>query len=49
MITIIDYSLGNINAFVNVYERLNITVSVAKTADDLKAATKIILPAIPLS
>lgn len=46
MITIIDYGLGNINAFVNVYERLNIPVSVAKTADDLKAATKIILPGV---
>lgn len=46
MITIIDYGLGNIKAFVNVYERLNIPVSVAKTADDLRAATKIILPGV---
>jgi len=46
MITIIDYGLGNIRAFVNVYERLNIPISVAKTADALNAATKIILPGV---
>ena len=46
MITIIDYGLGNIRAFANVYERLNIPVSVAKTADDLKDAVKIILPGV---
>jgi glutamine amidotransferase len=46
MITIIDYGLGNIRAFVNVYEKLNIPISVAKTADDLKAATKIVLPGV---
>lgn len=46
MIKIIDYGLGNIRAFANVYERLNIAVSVAKTADDVKAAIKIILPGV---
>ncbi|MBI4228840.1 MAG: imidazole glycerol phosphate synthase subunit HisH, partial [Deltaproteobacteria bacterium] len=46
MITIIDYGLGNIRAFVNVYERLNIPISVAKTAEDLKSAIKIILPGV---
>ena len=46
MITIIDYGFGNIRAFVNVYERLNIPISVAKTADDLQAASKIILPGV---
>jgi imidazole glycerol-phosphate synthase subunit HisH len=46
MITIIDYGLGNISAFANVYERLNIPIAVAKTADGLKAATKIILPGV---
>jgi len=46
MITIIDYGLGNIKSFVNLYERLNIVVSVAKTADDLKKATKFILPGV---
>ncbi len=46
MITIIDYGLGNIRAFVNVYERLNIVTRVAKSAEDLKGASKIILPGV---
>jgi glutamine amidotransferase len=46
MITIIDYGLGNIRAFVNVYERLNIKTHVAHCADDLKNATKLILPGV---
>jgi len=46
VITIIDYGLGNIRAFVNVYERLNIPVSVVETVDDLRAASKIILPGV---
>ena len=32
MITIIDYGVGNINAFVNVYKRLDIPTKIAKTA-----------------
>jgi len=46
MITIIDYGLGNIRAFVNVYERLNIETKVAHTAEDIKNATKLILPGV---
>jgi len=46
MITIIDYGLGNIRAFVNVYERLNIKTKVAHTAEDIKGASKIILPGV---
>jgi glutamine amidotransferase len=46
MITIIDYGLGNIRAFVNVYERLNIKTKVAHKAEDIKEATKIILPGV---
>ena len=46
MITIIDYGLGNILAFANVYKRLNIPINVAKTADDLVGATKLILPGV---
>lgn len=46
MITIIDYGLGNIRAFVNVYERLNIMTKVARKAEDIKDATKIILPGV---
>lgn len=46
MITIIDYGLGNVLAFINVYKRLNIPVKVAKTPDDLVGASKIILPGV---
>ena len=46
MITIIDYGLGNIRAFVNVYERLNIKTKVAHNARDIAGATKIILPGV---
>lgn len=46
MITIIDYGLGNVLAFVNVYKRCNIPVSVAKSADGLEGATKLILPGV---
>lgn len=46
MITIIDYGLGNVLAFVNVYNRLDIPVKVAKSAADLSGATKLILPGV---
>lgn len=46
MITIINYGSGNIRAFVNVYERLNIPICVAESAGDLKVASKIILPGV---
>lgn len=46
MITIVDYGLGNVLAFVNVYKRLNIQVKVAKTESDLVGAAKLILPGV---
>lgn len=46
MITIIDYGLGNVLAFMNVYSRLNIPVAVAKSAGDLVKATRLILPGV---
>ena len=46
MITIIDYGLGNIRAFANVYERLNIPTRIAHSAIDIQEATKIILPGV---
>ena len=46
MITIIDYGLGNIQAFVNVYKRLHIPVTVARTAEMLSTASKLILPGV---
>ena len=46
MITIIDYGLGNIKAFVNLYERLNIQTKIAHNASDLENSEKIILPGV---
>jgi glutamine amidotransferase len=46
MIAIIDYGLGNIRAFANVYKNLNIQYKVASNADDLKNVTKLILPGV---
>jgi glutamine amidotransferase len=46
MIAIINYGLGNIRAFVNVYERLHVSVIVAKTGNDLSPASKLILPGV---
>jgi len=46
MITIIDYGLGNVLAFVNVYRRLNVPVTVARSAGELAGASKLILPGV---
>jgi len=46
MITIINYGLGNISAFANVYKRLNIPVTIATRREELKDARKIILPGV---
>jgi len=46
MITIIDYGVGNIFAFQNVYKRLGIPSRIAKTVDDLKEVNKLILPGV---
>jgi glutamine amidotransferase len=46
MITIIDYGVGNINAFVNVYKRVNVATKIARTAADLEGAQKLILPGV---
>ena len=46
MIAIIDYGLGNVKAFANVYYRLNISAVIVKKPDDIKSAKKIILPGV---
>ncbi|PJZ45501.1 imidazole glycerol phosphate synthase subunit HisH [Leptospira brenneri] len=46
MITIIDYGLGNIQSFQNLYKRLNIETKVANSFEDLTGATKLILPGV---
>jgi len=46
MITIINYGLGNVQAFANLYKRLNIPASIASSAAGLEGATKLILPGV---
>jgi imidazole glycerol-phosphate synthase subunit HisH len=46
MISIVDYGLGNIQAFLNVYKRLNVPARSATTADDLADASRVILPGV---
>lgn len=46
MIHIIDYGLGNVQAFCNMYKRLGYGVSVAKSADDLHQVERLILPGV---
>ncbi len=46
MITLIDYGVGNINAFLNIYKQLNIPATTAKTIKELGNATKLILPGV---
>ncbi len=46
MITIVDYGLGNVQAFANIYKRLNIPAILASTAESLAQAERIILPGV---
>ena len=46
MITLIDYGVGNIFAFQNVYKRLDISTKIAKSSKDLIGAEKLILPGV---
>jgi glutamine amidotransferase len=46
VITIVDYGLGNIQAFDNIYKRLDVPVRLAKTSHDLEDASHIILPGV---
>jgi glutamine amidotransferase len=46
MIAIVDYGLGNIKAFYNLFKKLNINSYFASSSKELKKATKIILPGV---
>jgi glutamine amidotransferase len=46
VIHLVDYGLGNIRAFLNVYKRLGIEVRTAGTASELRGASKLILPGV---
>ena len=46
MIGIIDYGLGNVRAFANVYKSLNIPARIVKKPLKLKNISKVILPGV---
>lgn len=46
MISIVDYGVGNIQAITNIYKRLNISVRIARTAEELAGADRVILPGV---
>ena len=46
MIGIVDYGLGNVRAFVNIYERMKVPAALVSSEDGLTDADKIILPGV---
>lgn len=46
MISILDYGVGNVQALLNIYKRLNIPARRARTVEELSEAEKIILPGV---
>lgn len=46
MIGIIDYGLGNIKAFENIYRKLHIPVRILKNSDDFNGISNLILPGV---
>jgi glutamine amidotransferase len=46
MLTIINYGLGNVQAFVELYKRNNVQARVAARPEELEGATRLILPGV---
>lgn len=46
MIALVDYGLGNIQAFANIYRRLGLPVTLARTPQEMEGADKLILPGV---
>lgn len=46
MIRVVDYGVGNIQAFMTMFKRLGIDAARARTADELAGATRLILPGV---
>lgn len=46
MIRIVDYGVGNIQAFLTIFKNLGIEASRARAADELEGATHLILPGV---
>lgn len=46
MISLIDYGVGNINAFLNIFKQLGIAAKKASSVHDVRQSTKLILPGV---
>ena len=46
MIAIVNYGVGNVKAFANIYKNFNLPHKLATTKEDLEDVTKIILPGV---
>lgn len=46
MIRIVDYGVGNIQAFLTMFKRLGLEATRARTAEELEGATRLILPGV---
>ncbi|HPL67774.1 MAG TPA: imidazole glycerol phosphate synthase subunit HisH [Smithellaceae bacterium] len=46
MIAIVHYGLGNVQAFANIYKRLNIPAGIAETPEGIRVANRLILPGV---
>lgn len=46
MITIVNYGLGNFQAFANIYSRLNVPYKIASAPAELAGAERIVLPGV---
>jgi imidazole glycerol-phosphate synthase subunit HisH len=46
VIHIVDYGLGNISAFANMYKRLGVEARTARSVGELRSASKLILPGV---
>lgn len=46
MIGIVDYGLGNIKAYANIYKRLNVPCKTISKSSDFNGVTKLILPGV---
>jgi glutamine amidotransferase len=45
-VTLVHYGLGNIQAFANIYRRLNLEVDIADTPEQIGASKRLILPGV---
>jgi len=46
VIAIVHYGLGNVQAFANIYKRLNIPAGIAETPEGIRVANRLILPGV---